>query len=518
MAGGQRVDGRAHVHEQRLDRVGIGVADGGDDFFVYIAGEWIPVPFGGVAAEDGGLGVVHAVADAGDAEGGEFAGHIGEVERFAFAAVVAEGAGDTHTALPVEVTEHGVDGVPCEHVVESVGVLTNAAMDIYRGVFAIAGQLAGDSGDIVGFEAADGAPVDVGFFERGFLDELHRGLDPRAVRQGRVHEQVAGYDGLGVVRVEGNRLAVAHDEQELFIVLDGLGLVLRVRYDAVFSLREACVGGADERARFAGGRIDFHQPAGVGVAFLAGPNSGGFVCDGKERLVEPVMLDHPADDRHAQRAVGTRLDGQPFPCFAGELGESRVNHSDLGVAGGEVFGEPDGAVGGAVVGFKEVSADEKDEPRPLKAGLPVKLLAARERAGFILLAHSFAGEIQRALADGGVTMEVGRAVAGAEPFHEVLAPALHAPPAHHELVVLGAEVGMIGINQLVEVRSVFFFEPRDGHSLVPNPLHVVCHFLRRLVIRQRPDRAQPLDVPVFLAGHIGKQFAALDNLGDRLLE
>src|SRR5687768_8977343 len=80
-----------------------------------------------------------------------------------------------------------------------------------------------------------------------------------------------------------------------------------------------------------------------------------------------------------------------------------------------------------IVPLHRRSADEDDELAVADVTLPVELLAAGPLALDELLAHRLAGEVERALADGGVAVGVGRAEAvTGEPVDELAATSLQA--------------------------------------------------------------------------------------------
>ena len=80
----QGIDRRSHVEHERLDGIGVGVADAGDDLLVDVAGKRIPGALGRIALEDGALVVLGPVPDDGDAEGLDLAALLGDIEGLAF--------------------------------------------------------------------------------------------------------------------------------------------------------------------------------------------------------------------------------------------------------------------------------------------------------------------------------------------------------------------------------------------------------------------------------------------------
>jgi hypothetical protein len=108
--GRERVDGRTHVQEQRFDRIRVGIADGGDDLLVDVAGERIKRPPGWVFAfEERRLLKLDVVADDADAPRRGLRGDLCERERLArLAAGDVVGRGLGHATLPVIVTDQQV--------------------------------------------------------------------------------------------------------------------------------------------------------------------------------------------------------------------------------------------------------------------------------------------------------------------------------------------------------------------------------------------------------------------------
>jgi hypothetical protein len=83
VTGRERIGGRSHVEDERLYRIRISVADGGDDLLVNITRERIPVSLGQVAFENRRLFIGEVVADGTDAEGGGFPRVCTQIEFFA---------------------------------------------------------------------------------------------------------------------------------------------------------------------------------------------------------------------------------------------------------------------------------------------------------------------------------------------------------------------------------------------------------------------------------------------------
>ena len=117
-------------------------------------------------------------------------------------------------------------------------------------------------------------------------------------------------------------------------------------------------------------------------------------------------------------------------------------------------------------------------------------------------------------------MPVG--VDGAEllgkPLGKIAAPPLLAPPEIDELVVLRPEVGMIGVDQLVQIRCMLCLEVGHRHLLLADRRHVGRHLLEYLFVLQRVYILQTGDLSVFLPGNIPEEQAAVDDLVDGLIE
>ena len=82
------------------------------------------------------------------------------------------GRGGDHAALGVEVAQQHVDRVPAQHVVETVGVLGDAAVDVDTGSLAVAGELGGDLDDRGLLDTADLSPFGQSVFLRGLENHL----------------------------------------------------------------------------------------------------------------------------------------------------------------------------------------------------------------------------------------------------------------------------------------------------------------------------------------------------------
>ena len=527
VAGRQRVDRRAHVEEERLDRVRVRLADAGDDLLVDVARERVPVAPRRIAREQRGLLVRHLVADDAHPERRHLARHFRQVERASLGAVVAVGRGFHQTALPVEVAEQHVDAHPRQHAVEAVGVLGGAAVQVHDRLLAVARELAGDLDHVLRVEPGDRAPLLDRVLPGGLLEQLERGLNAHRLPAARrmdlcVHEQVAFHRALFVVRVERHRPAVLQYQEKLLLVFDRLRLVLGVRDAALLGPRVAEVRRAHELPGLP--VLDLHQPRGVGPRGLAVGLRRSFIGAAQEPLVEAPVLEHPAEDSHRQRRVLAGLDGQPPVRLARELGKAGVHDRDARAPGYEILGHPHGAVRRAVVGLEQVGAHEQDVARVLGVRLPVELLPLAELAGHVLLADRLAGEVERALAHGRVPVQVGGAEGAAEALHEVAAPALDAAPAHDELVVLRPQVRVIRVDEEAEVEGVGGLESRDQLLLllrillIPDRLHVRRQGLRDVIVPKDPQGPQALDLARLLAGHVGEELPALHDLRDRLLE
>ena len=158
-------------------------------------------------------------------------------------------------------------------------------------------------------------------------------------------------------------------------------------------------------------------------------------------------------------------------------------------------------------------------------GHPVRLLAARPlhlRVGSVepeLLGHGLPGEVDRALAHGRVAVAVdGPQAVAEEPVREVRTTALLAAPDVEDLVVLGPEVGMVGVDEGREVGGVLGLEVRHTQLLLRDLLGVRREVGQHLRVADRPELAEARDATALLAGDVPEEGPALDDLGHGLVE
>ncbi len=161
--------------------------------------------------------------------------------------------------------------------------------------------------------------------------------------------------------------------------------------------------------------------------------------------------------------------------------------------------------------------------------LPVELLPAREFSFLELVAHGLPREVERTLADGRVAVGVHGAegVLNESP-DELVASPLEAAPDEGQLVVLGAEVRMLCVDQNGKVGGERPLEVFDrllllfGCPLRADRLDRLRHLGSHGRIPQRPQLPQPRHAAVFFARNAPEQTAPLDDLlngaieGDRL--
>ena len=426
-----------------------------------------------------------------------------------------EGGRHDHAALPVEVADQHVQVHQSRDVVEPVGVLGRAPVHVHARLLAVGGELHGHVLDDLGRAAADLRPLGDGLLLGGFQHDLERGLHLDgllAALQGRaVHEQFARDGFLLIIGIEGDRLAVLQGHQ----ILEGVFLSVLV-LPHLLGL-EADVRGPQERA---GGAIllQLHQPCTVGPGGLLVRGGGGLVAGSQILRVVPLVLQDPADHALGEGGVGAGLHGDPAAPLRGQLGEAGIHHGDLQLAVRHALGHAGRAVGGAVVSVEEVGPHEQHELGVLQIHLPVELLAVLEGVAHILLADGLGGEVERALADGRMAVGVGSAVGGGEAGSEVGTTALLPTPHVDELVVLGSEVRVLRVDQVMQVGRVLGLELSHRHLLLPDQLHVIAHGGEDLGIPQAPDLLQARHHAVFFAGDMGEEFAAVGDLVHGLIE
>ncbi len=354
-------------------------------------------------------------------------------------------------------------------------MLHRAAVHIGNRFLAVAGELMRQFNDIAHARAA-GISV---FFQRHlegtFLEQLEGRFDLDAV-DGGVNEQVAL---LGCGR-------------------QGRGAVHQY-HAAVF----AAFG--DFHAQFAGfgefHRLGVDQMRGIAVGALAVGMGSIFVRGAQESGIVAFVFDNPADHAQRQCGVGTGFDGHPLPGLAGRLGEARVHHGILEVAFHQTAGDFRRHVGRAEVGLEGAGAEENHEFRVGGIGFHVVLAGSR-----------VVGDVVALLADGGVQVEVDRTKGGVHPaLDEFLAAMLHAPALEDELVVDRPQVGVVGVNQQVEVRGVLGLEFVQSHVTAGDGSRIGAQFLAQVGVAQFPDIFETVHMP------FTKQVAAVDHFVDELV-
>ena len=165
--------------------------------------------------------------------------------------------------------------------------------------------------------------------------------------------------------------------------------------------------------------IELHQPGTVGPgAFFVG-GSSGLVGIGQEFSIVAFVFQDPAGHAHGKGGITARLDRHPALGLGGHLGEARVEHRDLELAGGDLRQRPRVAVGGAVVAVDQVGTHEDDILGIGRVGLPVEFQAILEGIPCILFTHPLAGKVEGALADSGVAVAVDRTEGLIKPFREI---------------------------------------------------------------------------------------------------
>ena len=307
--------------------------------------------------------------------------------------------------------------------------------------------------------AAEGGIFGDGFFPGGVQHELQAAFDldffSFGVLEHSVDEQFAGHRLLVVVGVKGHRLAVFQGHQVFEIEF------LAVLVGPFLGRFQADLVGTEELARFAF-LVELDQPGAVAPGRLLDRHGCRLVAAGQVGGVILLVLQYPPG--HAQGKGGVRAgqDRHPALGLGRQLGAARVEHGHPQLALHHPLGHAHGAVGRAIVAVEQVGADKKDVVAVLLVGLPVELLSALEAAALVLLTHGLAGEVERALADGGVAVGVVGAEGPVEGGGEVGAASLLAAPEVDELVVLRTEVRMVRVDQGVQVGCVFGLEGLDG--------------------------------------------------------
>ncbi len=431
VTGGQGVGRRLHVGDQSLDRVGVGIADRGDGLLVNVASQWVPIAFGGVPLKDSGLLVVETVPNTGDPKGGELTFRLADVEEFTLAdAMDIVLRGRYHTALGVEVAQQHIDRVPAQHVVETVGVLGDAAVDVDTGGLAVAGELGSDLDNRLFLNAANLCPLGQSMFLCGLEDQLQAALDHCAVGQLGLNKEVTEDRALLVVDINCCWNAADHRDEEFLVVLL---LLLGGGVDICAFLRcfqrsfiDDHLGCPHESTGLS--VLDLDQQTGVGPRALSASLRGCGVGALQEVGVKALVLYHPTNEGHRKGAVRAGSNRQILPRLAGELAKARVGHGDLRRPGGEVLGEPGSAISRAVVALEQVGTDKEDKFGLLVICLPVELLAVGELTTDVLLANCLGCKVERTLADRGVAVRVDSAQTLGEALVQIPAPLLEPAP------------------------------------------------------------------------------------------
>jgi hypothetical protein len=285
-----------------------------------------------------------------------------------------------------------------------------------------------------------------GFLPGGLQHQLQAALDldffALGVLEHGIDQKFAGHRFLVVVGVKGHRLAVLDGDQVFEIEF------LAVLVGAFLGCLQADLVGAEELAGLAF-LVELHQPGAVAPVRLLDRGGRSLVAAGEVVGVILLVLQNPPGHAQGKGGVGARQHRHPALGLGGQLGEAGIEHGHLQLAVHHPLGHAHGPVGRAVVAVKEVGADKEDVVAVLLVRLPVELLPALETVALVLLAHRLAGEVERALADGGVAVGVDRAEGAVEGCGEVGTAGLLAAPEVDELVVLRSEVRMIRIDQSV---------------------------------------------------------------------
>lgn len=184
----------------------------------------------------------------------------------------------------------------------------------------------------------------------------------------------------------------------------------------------------------------------VGEVGFANGGCGIRVGRGQESSVVAFVFDNPAHHAHRQSAVGAGIHGQPLPGFGRGFAEARVYHGNFQVAVDHGLGDSGSHIGGAKVGFKRAGAKEDNKFTVQAVGFEL---------GFLAAGHFIVGNVVALLADGDMQIEVGRAKAiVGKAFAQLFATVLHAPAHRDELVVDRPGVGMVGVNEHIQVGGV----------------------------------------------------------------
>ncbi len=441
MAGGQRVDWRPHVEHEGFDRVGVSIANGGDDLLVNVAGKGVPVAFGWIPLKDGAFFVFLAVADDAGAKGGHAAAHVANFIRLPrFAAIIFIGGGFDQAAGVVVVADEGVEGVPGQDVVEAVGVLADAAMNIGDRLLAVIGEFKGDFFNVTHTHAADVGPFGQGVLVGGVADDLQAALDRKVTQFQVVYQEVAVYGRFRIIRVYRRRLPIYQRHK----VVKFVGF-LRVGGERPFFLiPQPNLAGPQIFARLAV-FVQLHQPGGRCPGGFGNGVSGGFVGGREVTGIVTAIINHPLHHRQRQRRFRARQRRQPLPRFRRRLAQARVYHGHLHAIHQAIRNtlHPQRR---AIVPFKRGCAHKDDKLAVLHIPLPVKLRTARPLAIRIRLRHRLTGEVKAALANGGMAVGIIRAIRLQETADEIFAGIFQAAPGKDKLVVLWPHVWMIRVD------------------------------------------------------------------------
>jgi hypothetical protein len=180
-----------------------------------------------------------------------------------------------HAALPVVVADQQIQSEPREDVIEAVGVLADAAMDIDSSLLAVAGELSRQLDDIPHGDVADGAPLFERLRGRRLPQNLESALDSYPLDR-RIYKEIA-LDGVGrIIGIERHGLAVLKDDEAIFVGEPKLFGSQELLGSAVY---------------------DLHQPTRVRPGGLFVGDGCGLVGVAEIFCVIAFVLDDPADHR-----------------------------------------------------------------------------------------------------------------------------------------------------------------------------------------------------------------------------
>ncbi len=505
VAGRQGVGGRRHIKEQGFDLIWVHIPHAGDDFLINIAGKGVPNPFGREALKQRGFIILNAMADDGNPPGLELLVLLGGIKRLAlFIAHDIVGRGLGQPAHPVVVADEDIQEHISEDVIKAGGMLGDTPMDIGHGPFAVVGELPGQLPDIAFAHPGQIGPIGQGLLHGRLFIDLQHTLHRNAVDDG-VHQQVAGHRVLLVVGVKGHGFAVFIDDESVKLPVAVpllLGPLLR---------RDTQIRTPKERIRHT--IFHLYQPGSLGPGGLVHRLGRSLVGVGQVAGIIALVFDDPADHApaHGSHTVGPHR--QPFPSPGRGLGAAGVHHRDLDAALDDPLGDLSGPPGRTIVGLIGAGAHEEDEFGVAQVSLPIKFAAVGELAFHKLVAHGLAGEIERTLAHGGVAVGIDGAQTGAEKALQQLGPpGFQAAPVETDLVVLQAQIGVVGIDEILQIVGMLGLKFLQGHLL---GRHLGCVFgqgRRDLGITTGPE--------VFEALHLAfaEQIAAVDDFLDGLLK